>query len=781
MPLQPSHYHEQMIGEMNLLIKMKDVSCSEREYIRYLERMMKNEERGGVQVQLPDSLMWRIKAVWHLAKERISARLDHSSLCFRLLKKLYLFAKFVLKKGWHAVKRIRMWLKRTPAGGSDQPLKITRDTMRKGVAQKTLSFAVCEQPIASILIAVHNKYEYTFHCLESIQRVCKGMDYEIILVDDLSSDETVTIEERIRGITVIHNSVNLGFLKNCNMAARKARGKYLVFLNNDTLVHENWLSALISPMEGEDTIGMTGSKFLYPDGTIQEAGGIIWRDATGCNYGRGKPGNAYDCNYVKDVDYISGASICVRRALWEQIGGFDERYAPAYFEDSDLAFSVRKLGYRVVYQPHSVVTHFERVSYSGAKSNSFMLMNRNRSAFIEKWEQELKAQYEPGFENEYQARERIGKRKRLLMLDDMIPQWDKNAGAKTTRCYLELFKELGYQILFVGVNDFVDSEPYSRILEKMGIEVFYGHYNREMFLQWLDRYAHYFDVIFINRPHVANQYLDEIRKRCSARIAYYGHDLHYLRMQREYELTKDIAMLKQSRYSYANEMNIMRKADIVLSVSPEECDRINAALGEDKARHTPIGFYSDQLPERPDFEETSGLLFVGGFNHTPNIDAVLWFMQEIWPDICAAIPDISLTIAGSNPGPEILKFAGKQVSVPGYLSDEELSSLYLRSKVFIAPLRFGAGVKGKITDALFAGIPIVSTAVGLEGLEGIDQILGPTTTKKEWIEHIIKAYTDEEHAKTLCLQEQDYMKRHFGRAKALATFRQIFGDGIVKE
>src|SRR5699024_9923716 len=129
-------------------------------------------------------------------------------------------------------------------------------------------------------------------------------------------------------------------------------------------------------------IGIAGSKLLYPDGTIQEAGGIIWRGALGSNYGRGKPADAYDCNYLKEVDYISGASICIRRELWEILDGFDERYAPAYFEDSDLAFSIRKLGYRVVYQPRSIVTHFERISYATNKNNTFSLLEKNRMKFI---------------------------------------------------------------------------------------------------------------------------------------------------------------------------------------------------------------------------------------------------------------------------------------------------------------------------------------------------------------------------------------------------------------
>ena len=225
---------------------------------------------------------------------------------------------------------------------------------------RKINFLIQKEPIVSIIIPVYNQFEYTYNCLRSIsERTGNEIPYELIIADDCSKDQTMDMEKVAIGITVIHNKKNLRFLKNCNNAARYARGRYILFLNNDTQVQNDWLKSLVNLIESDDEIGMVGSKLLYPDGSLQEAGGIVWKDASAWNYGNRKNPSLPEFNYVKEVDYISGASIMIRKSLWNMIGGFDERFCPAYCEDSDLAFEVRKHGSKVMYQPASVVVHFE--------------------------------------------------------------------------------------------------------------------------------------------------------------------------------------------------------------------------------------------------------------------------------------------------------------------------------------------------------------------------------------------------------------------------------------
>lgn len=248
------------------------------------------------------------------------------------------------------------------------------------------------------------------------------ISYEILIGNDCSTDLTTRIAEIIPGVKCVTNEKNLRFVLNCKNAAKYAKGTYLLFLNNDTQVQPNWLEPLVSLIESADDIGMVGSKLVYPDGTLQEAGGILWRDGSAWNYGNRQDSALPEFNYVKEADYISGASIMLPRALWEEIGGFDERFVPAYCEDSDLAFTIRKMGYRVMFQPQSVVVHFEGVS-NGTDTSSgqkkYQVVNSQK--FYEKWKDVLEAEHFENGQNVFQARDRSRGKKTVLVVDHYIP------------------------------------------------------------------------------------------------------------------------------------------------------------------------------------------------------------------------------------------------------------------------------------------------------------------------------------------------------------------------
>ena len=224
----------------------------------------------------------------------------------------------------------------------------------------SIRFPQHEEVEVSIIIPVFNQLEYTHACLASLQTVEEQMRFEVIIVDDCSTDRTAEVLPQLHGITYLRNERNSGFVTSCNCGAEKARGKYLVLLNNDTLVKPGWLTALLDTFIEELDAGIVGSKLLYPDGRLQEAGGIIWRDASGWNYGKFDDPEKPEYNYLREVDYCSAAALMVPKALFESVGGFDSRYAPGYYEDTDLAFKVRRAGYKVLYQPLSEVIHYER-------------------------------------------------------------------------------------------------------------------------------------------------------------------------------------------------------------------------------------------------------------------------------------------------------------------------------------------------------------------------------------------------------------------------------------
>src|SRR5213592_3225992 len=226
------------------------------------------------------------------------------------------------------------------------------------VPTRPIEFLVYEKVEVSIIIPVFNQFRFTQACLASLQEHQGAERFEVIVVDDCSTDATAEAVPRMPGIVYLRTETNSGFITSCNRGAEAARGKYLVFLNNDALVRPGWLTALLDTFAEERRAGIVGSKLLYPDGRLQEAGGIIWRDATGWNYGKFDDPEKPEYNYLREVDYCSAAALMIPKSLFASEGCFDSRYAPAYYEDTDLAFKVRGAGYKVLYQPLSEVIHY---------------------------------------------------------------------------------------------------------------------------------------------------------------------------------------------------------------------------------------------------------------------------------------------------------------------------------------------------------------------------------------------------------------------------------------
>ena len=623
-----------------------------------------------------------------------------------------------------------------------------------------LNFPVVDAPQVSIIIPAYNQFDYTYHCLESILKNSGECTYEILLANDCSTDLTARIEEIIEGIRVITNESNMRFLLNCNNAAKLAKGKYILFLNNDTQVQENWLLPLVELMEKNPTIGMIGSKLLYADGYLQEAGGIMWKDASAWNYGNRQNPNDSEFNYVREVDYISGAAIMIRTSLWREIGGFDERFVPAYCEDSDLAFEVRRHGYKVVYQPQSVVVHFEGIS-NGTDVNAGQKKYQvdNQKKFHEKWKEELEKNHFENGTNVFLARDRSKDKKHVLFIDHYVPQYDKDAGSKTTFMYLKMLVSKGYHITFLGDN-FYQHEPYTTELQQMGILVLYGPKYAENWKKWLKENINFFDIFYLNRPHISIKYIDFIKENARGKIIYYGHDLHFLRIRREYELNGEQKQLEESNQWLEKELYLMRKADMNYYPSVVEEKAIHEIDASIPVKAITAYVYEQFKNIAYQFDKREGLLFVGGFGHDPNLDAVLWFLDKIYPEVYKRTK-APFYIVGSKAPEQITNIKSEGVIVKGFVSEEELQRLYQTSRLAVVPLRYGAGVKGKVVEALYYGIPVVTTSVGAEGIEGIENIAVIEDKPQELVEAICNVYTDEEQLKEMSEKSQKYVREKF--------------------
>ncbi|MFT4768122.1 MAG: GT2 family glycosyltransferase [Glaciecola sp.] len=634
-----------------------------------------------------------------------------------------------------------------------------------------LDFPVSDSPMVSIVVPVYNDYRVTINCLESVHRFSRDVDYELIIADDSSDDLTVTIAQRMHGVHVSTTQENLRFLKNCNQAAGHARGQYLVFLNNDTAVTEGWLTSLLEPFDDSE-VGVTGPKLLFADGILQEAGGIIWDDASGWNFGRGDDRDKPAYNYRRDVDYVSGACLAIRRDLWIELGGFDERFAPAYYEDADICFSARAAGYRVVYQPESVIYHFEGVS-NGTDLNAGVKQHQvvNQAVFRDKWQEELTAHHFPNAQHVVHARDRSAKKTCVLVIDHYVPHHDKDAGGRSTYMYIQLLLALGCRVQLMGAN-FFPHQPYTKALQAMGVEVLVGESIARHLDQWLAEHAPYIDEVFLHRPHIAEQMLPDL-ERMSPRptISFFGHDLHYIRIAREAALKDDDSLRRDSESWRKRELAVCERADRVYYFSEVEIEALSEPVPAAKLRRIPL--YTMHIEELPVYAPLAPaeLLFVGGYNHAPNVDAALWLVSEILPRILEAVPNAKLHLVGSNPPTEVSALDSDAVQVHGYVSDEALNALYRRVGAVVVPLRYGAGIKGKIIEAIANHVPMVTTDIGVEGIPDSDSVMWIENTATSIADRLIALLLDQESKTEKLDCHARWLQTYFERDSAADVLR----------
>lgn len=711
---------------------------------------LRNENENLVQAL---NVFKRHEAIIYKIKRKLVSKLDKMYPQGSIGRKKLNYLKLAVTKPSEYIR-----LKTTKEGKNliEGDFKIGEDYKKYG----KLTFPKFENPKVSIVIPVYNQINYTYLCLVSILENTKDVTYEVIIADDVSTDATKELDKFAQNLVISRNETNQGFLKNCNQAAKKARGEYIMFLNNDTKVTPNWLSSLVELIEKDKSIGMVGSKLIYPDGRLQEAGGIIWSDGSGWNYGRLDDPSKCEYNYVKEVDYISGAAILISKELWKNIGGFDERFAPAYCEDSDLAFEVRKAGYKVCLQPKSVVVHFEGIS-NGTDVNGSGLKKyqvENSLKLREKWSKEFALQFENnGDPDPFRARERSKDKKIILFIDHYVPTYDKDAGSKTTFQYIKMLISRGYIIKFLGDN-FAKQEPYTSTLEQMGVEILYGM--QADIWSWIEKHAKDIHLVYMNRPHIATKYIDFIRDHTNLKVVYYGHDLHFLRLMREYELTKDESKKDESDYWKTIELNLMYKADMSYYPSQTEVDCIKNIDPDIRVKAITAYVYEDFIDKsKLDFEKKEGLLFVGGFSHPPNADALKWFIKEIFPSIRAK-KDINFYIVGSNATEDIkaLHNPSEGIIFKGFVSDEELEDLYANTRVVVVPLRYGAGIKGKVIEALHNGAAVVTTSVGAEGIPSAKRVMKITDEAEDFAKEVLKVYENEEEIKYLSFEAISYIR-----------------------
>jgi GT2 family glycosyltransferase len=625
----------------------------------------------------------------------------------------------------------------------------------------TLDIPYSDQPVVSVIIPTYGQLPFTLRCLASIAEYSPVMPIEVIVIDDAWKQPDASLLDAVRGIRLIRNETNLGFLHSCNKAAALAKGRYLLFLNNDTQVLDNWLEPMVALFQQRPDTGAVGAKLLYPDGRLQEAGGIVWQDASGWNFGRLEDPAKPEYNYIREVDYCSGAALMVQRAVFAGLGGFDQRYAPAYFEDTDLCFRLRRMGLKTLYQPAARVVHHEGISHGrdtavGIKS----YQARNRRIFMDVWADVLAQGHYPNGEHVFRARDRSKHRKVVLVIDHYVPTPDRDAGSRAIMLCLQTLLQADYIVKFWPQN-LSYSPGYTEVLQAMGVEVFHGP-QQAPFNTWIRAFGGEFDTILVSRPEVAEDVIASIRRHSRARLIYYGHDLHFRRMALQAKVMQDDRLLRMSEHMREREYAIWRQADLSLYLSEEEA-QIASALQPDAKIGSVVPYCFDRFPAIRAAPAGQEIIFVAGFGHPPNEDAAVWFAAEILPLIRARVPAAYLSIIGSNPTARVRKLSDETIKVFANVTDAELQAAYDRARVAVVPLRCGAGVKLKVVEALCAGVPLVTTPVGAQGLHGLSQVVTVEDDAELFAVAVIALLRDDIEWERRSRAQVDFARARFSR------------------
>ncbi|MCA8407161.1 glycosyltransferase [Burkholderia cenocepacia] len=685
-----------------------------REHDEQLHSLMESElrERDQIVQSFQNSTSWRVTAPMRAVISRLRGAGSMSSLA----------------RSSVGVSGTGGSLTKTPRASDAEHSIDAKTAMRAGfkvrfdaflTSSGMLRFKQHGDPDVSILLILYNSVELSYACLASIAEVLGNSEIraEVIILDNASTDATSRLLDRIEGAVIIRSKENLHFLRGTNRAAKEARGKYLLFLNNDALLMPGSLEAAVALCEAEGDVGAVGGRIILPDGSLQEAGSVVWRNGACTGYGRGAAPDGAEYMFRRDVDYCSGAFLLTPRQLFENLNAFDERYAPAYYEETDYCLRLWESGHRVVFDPDVVIMHYEFGSAS-TSDQALQLQQRNHAIFRERHADWLRDQREVALDKILWARAVRSSRKRLLFIEDRVPHENLGAGYPRALDLLCALEKAGSDITLFPMFRHDESWQAIRRTVPASVEVMRDYSAREL-PQFLKERAGYYDAIVVCRPHNMKAFLGATNEGKSpwvnnAIIIYDAESLFSSRVLLERKLSGETVSPEDARKLVAEEIALTRPAKAIISVSEAEKRQFESqGVG-------PVYVLGHALEPRPTprtFGQRADFLFVGGIHDdkSPNADSLRWFVSQIWPRVLEKLGgDLKLHIVGYNRAASVFALKDRSVHLVGRVDD--LEPWYDAARVVIAPTRIAAGIPLKAHSAASYGVPMVTTRLIAEQL-----------------------------------------------------------------
>lgn len=560
-----------------------------------------------------------------------------------------------------------------------------------------------QPPRVSIVITIGKDLDSLLRCLLSIDLHAGALPFEVLLVEEGPEAAAAAVLNHLGGVQYLPQQLALGPAEARNRGARQASGDWICFLSREAVVREGWLEALADSYSRDPLCGVAGPCLFHPDGRLLAAGGHTTQEGAWLARGWDDVPFPTDETALQMVEGCSGAALLIDRNRFLEMGGFDSRRFPASHWDLDLAFRLRARGFKVICQPLSRVVMGEGFPPEGFLDSGDP---GDRRRFRETWSSWLGPELLDG-------RWATKHAPRVLVVDQLTPTPDRDSGSIDMVNTLRILVEFGCQVTFLAVHPVEAQAHYTRPLQAMGITCIQPSHMVSV-AKFLRERGREFELVVLTRLEVAGPLLKRVRRHCpAAKVVFNTVDLHHVREARRARLEGSVDIERRAKRLRRKELGLVSAADATLVISPEERALLGDVLPSAKVVVVPLLRESaSAAPTSP--EGRSDLIFIGGFKHSPNVDAVLNFAREAWPLIHEALPSMQWHVVGSHPPEEILQLQGAGILVHGFV--EDLAPVLQRCRASLAPLRYGAGLKGKVVTSLEHGVPCVATPLALEGM-----------------------------------------------------------------
>ena len=647
---------------------------------------------------------------------------------------------------------------------------------------RSIRFANPVKPNVSVIIPVHNQFDFTLYILAQLSKAADAL-LEVIVVDNLSTDRTRELDRHVSGINVLRAERNLGFPEGCNLGAEHASADVLLFLNNDIELGYGSIDQALGTLLADAGIGAVGGRVVRSHGLLQEAGSVVFSDGSSRGIGRGE--NPLDSAHSlpRDVDFCSGCFLMVRKSVFDEIDGFDEAYSPGYYEETDACVRIRDLGYRVVYDPAALVFHYEYGSFASGRPRtvSTALMRKNQETFVNKHASSLRQYPLPGEHLPLQGT--ASNQKRLLMVEDYPPLQELGSGFGRANAIARQLVAMGFavEILALFEHEVAHGDAVYSGLPGIPVHHLGGLSRAEAFFA---DYAAHFDVVWLCRTHNAIRLHKALQKmrtttRQSQMVVLDTEALATNRMREMARVLGPSAWSEQEfRRQLQKELRAAKIFDRIVAVNRAEAELIRSVVNDSQV--DVVTNHAELAPEGNKFADRRGFVFLGAIHSsgTPNFDSLEWFCTSVWPRLSKAIPDACLSIAGFWHGDVPIPEWMMSPSIRHVGAVSEVGQILNAGRVFVAPTRFSAGIPIKIIESAQYGLPCVVSSILAQQLGWDDDFGSMISALKtsEFVKRCTALHGDEALWNKAHDMLSDWVQREFSTEVFQQSIRQIIGN-----